>query len=717
MADREKIPPIPAPKKEERKFDPSVLAPAMFIGAIGAANLAKAGRGDLLDKLAKAQELETSGAPREAIWSQTGWFKGVDGKWRMEIDDSGASFNLPAMKPKAYNIVGREIIAKTGPMAEVLSHPELYDAYPNLADVPVTQSRGEHLGLFSGDFGDPLVSPSLAINLDRPHLEGIRSTGLHEAQHAAQSMEGFARGGNAESLSDLPNPAHDAYVQKRASDPRVQEYERIRVSPEFAAEREASNALFKSSGFSDKIDALMNEPGDWERNQAQVDALFADWQRLEAERFPLRARVDQLYKDLRADGIPTAEPPKTVSGHAAYYQLAGETEARNVQKRRDMSMPKRMALPPWATQDVPDDQQIVRFGSGVQASSMPPPKPSFGQLRQAIQIGDDLGYGRNYSLGLLKFGQEGMTAEAKAARRDAQGYLPQQWFRGVSGSHALRDNTMWADNPRDASNFASQIDFLFGQLGDAPDQNVMTAVSRASPVERIDDEVLEGLMDGDPDEAALQAVKDRRLGAGIFEHPSTGSTIDLLEVGGPEQFDVRVEANPRTLRSPWATFDPARANRRDLLASKILLPLGIAGATYAALQPQPAVASTGDLEADIGARRRQSERGTIPRLALGNIAQIDPTGATQAIAEGYDLGEGVPDILERVPGRVARNAALMPLGIVSEGLGMVGRLPGQIAGGVQAMTRPVPASAQKPRETYRTGSDRMTNRVPPLRYR
>jgi hypothetical protein len=310
-----------------------------------------------------------------------------------------------------------------------------------------------------------------------------------------------------------------------------------------------------------------------------------------------------------------------------------------------------------------------------------------------------------------------MTAEAKAARRDAQGYLPQQWFRGVSGSHALRDNTMWADNPRDASNFASQIDFLFGQLGDAPDQNVMTAVSRASPVERIDDEVLEGLMDGDPDEAALQAVKDRRLGAGIFEHPSTGSTIDLLEVGGPEQFDVRVEANPRTLRSPWATFDPARANRRDLLASKILLPLGIAGATYAALQPQPAVASTGDLEADIGARRRQSERGTIPRLALGNIAQIDPTGATQAIAEGYDLGEGVPDILERVPGRVARNAALMPLGIVSEGLGMVGRLPGQIAGGVQAMTRPVPASAQKPRETYRTGSDRMTNRVPPLRYR
>ena len=47
--------------------------------------------------------------------------------------------------------------------------------------------------------------------------------------------------------------------------------------------------------------------------------------------------------------------------HDAYRRLAGETEARNVQRRRKFSAEDRRATPPWETQDVPDDQQIVRF--------------------------------------------------------------------------------------------------------------------------------------------------------------------------------------------------------------------------------------------------------------------------------------------------------------------------------------------------------------------
>lgn len=45
-------------------------------------------------KLALAQELEKAQAPREFIWKQTGWFKGVDGKWRYEIDDSQMGLKL-----------------------------------------------------------------------------------------------------------------------------------------------------------------------------------------------------------------------------------------------------------------------------------------------------------------------------------------------------------------------------------------------------------------------------------------------------------------------------------------------------------------------------------------------------------------------------------------------------------------------------------------------
>lgn len=45
----------------------------------------------------------------------------------------------------------------------------------------------------------------------------------------------------------------------------------------------------------------------------------------------------------------------------AYRRLAGEVEARNVQKRMFMSPDERRATPPWATEDVPRDKQIIRW--------------------------------------------------------------------------------------------------------------------------------------------------------------------------------------------------------------------------------------------------------------------------------------------------------------------------------------------------------------------
>ena len=41
-------------------------------------------------KLAQAEKMAAEGAPREQIWSQTGWFQGPDKKWRFGIDDSNS---------------------------------------------------------------------------------------------------------------------------------------------------------------------------------------------------------------------------------------------------------------------------------------------------------------------------------------------------------------------------------------------------------------------------------------------------------------------------------------------------------------------------------------------------------------------------------------------------------------------------------------------------
>ncbi len=48
----------------------------------------------------------------------------------------------------------------------------------------------------------------------------------------------------------------------------------------------------------------------------------------------------------------------------AYRRLAGEAEARLTQSRMPMTMDERLATPPWTMYDVPEAQQIVRFGDG-----------------------------------------------------------------------------------------------------------------------------------------------------------------------------------------------------------------------------------------------------------------------------------------------------------------------------------------------------------------
>jgi len=51
----------------------------------------------------------------------------------------------------------------------------------------------------------------------------------------------------------------------------------------------------------------------------------------------------------------------------AYHRLAGEAEARLTQARMPMTMDERLTTPPWTMFDVPESQQIVRFGDGPQS--------------------------------------------------------------------------------------------------------------------------------------------------------------------------------------------------------------------------------------------------------------------------------------------------------------------------------------------------------------
>lgn len=124
----------------------------------------------------------------DTILQSTGWFKGMDGQWRFEIDDSAS-----VLKPMSMN--------DRAPLGEVLKHDELFAAYPDLAQTIVQASaqtgggRSFAPGGHSYPAGFVEISPQTP---GRPMHDQLNphSVLLHELQHQVQAREGFSGGAN-----------------------------------------------------------------------------------------------------------------------------------------------------------------------------------------------------------------------------------------------------------------------------------------------------------------------------------------------------------------------------------------------------------------------------------------------------------------------------------------------------------------------------------------
>jgi hypothetical protein len=145
-----------------------------------------------LMKLRLAKRMAKAGTDRKEVWEKTGWFKGLDDKWRFEIPDTGAKLKV---EPSKYRPDSR-------PMGDILHHPELYKAYPHARDIPTKFDILEYSGLrgaYSPHYRD------ISLKGSEP-ASNVRGTTLHELQHAVQHREGFASGGNAGTATSLSEP-------------------------------------------------------------------------------------------------------------------------------------------------------------------------------------------------------------------------------------------------------------------------------------------------------------------------------------------------------------------------------------------------------------------------------------------------------------------------------------------------------------------------------
>ena len=83
----------------------------------------------------RALEGEKAGVSKYQIYKETGFWKGPDGAWRFEISDMDISVDSSKIE-LAPGASGKDAYG-FGKMDEVVSHPELFKAYPELKDIVI----------------------------------------------------------------------------------------------------------------------------------------------------------------------------------------------------------------------------------------------------------------------------------------------------------------------------------------------------------------------------------------------------------------------------------------------------------------------------------------------------------------------------------------------------------------------------------------------------
>lgn len=348
--------------------------------------------------LRRAEALEKSGTDNETIRKETGWYRGMDGQWRFEIDDSGmktqkayaperekaqalreytAQFkNLTRngltneqremlreyvsqrerdeFSDKTYqqltDMLGDEFenfaAALEGKMsasagkndlslAEYINHPKLFEAYPDLKNVTVRFDS-----LPDGQKGYFNKRDNTIVLSDSLFGEDADVV-LHEIQHVIQGMEGFASG---------TNPGYWN---------RGENYDR-------AAEKYRDNRARLLNGLSTEDLALYDEYRSTEREMgAMLDgSMLYDESRMDA----MEKRSDELYRELYGKAwFGKLNRYDRILGDAGeavkefYRSTAGEIEARDTAARRRMTAEERKNTPP----NLGDADTVFADGSGA----------------------------------------------------------------------------------------------------------------------------------------------------------------------------------------------------------------------------------------------------------------------------------------------------------------------------------------------------------------
>jgi hypothetical protein len=357
-------------------------------------------------QLARAKQLLAVGASADGVRQQTGWFKNPsDGKWRYEIDDSDASL-------KAHGFSFGELLDALGKnltLAEVLDHPALFAAYPSIARsaVDTIDEKSKNNGQLSKNQDG---SFTILVNASLDESKAL-STLLHEIQHGIQNVEGFASGGSPSQFKTMTSDEVAELLKKDLIN--------------------AMSAAAYKSWFLSKTNAPTS---------AQQKAI----NRVNAAR--------QAIKTFDENGYD----PRLQSANERYRKLAGEVEARSVQRRQNFPADRRKYSDPIGTQDVAAEDVIVMF-NGKDAKDAPAPANTTRASAMAA-IGASPADAAVFDMAAEgKSAQEILSFLSKASRRPFNRVLANALSRiGVSSSVSVDQQAGWRNvQNRQGARFAA----------------------------------------------------------------------------------------------------------------------------------------------------------------------------------------------------------------------------------------------------------------------
>ncbi len=300
-----------------------------IIGKRRAKALDKAKEGTVrLDNLNVAREMEQSGKDAKTIRLATGWERGADGKWRYEIPDGTfrhegfiSNSDLLEFRELERKFIDGDITEgeqarlkeltpivretrKPSRLSDFYDAPELYAAYPELADISVKfQDRyGEGKGSYSPS------ENTISLDMDL-RGDAAKTVLVHEIQHAIQRIEGFARGGS---------PSEMWLGQARKHTLKI--YKELRAP--LSLEEYAKNA--------------------WQTDEVTDE---------------IRRGYKEYLKTATSREADRAA--QEGAGRKAYHHLGGEVEARNAEKRTRLSNEERKERLLTETEDVAREDQII----------------------------------------------------------------------------------------------------------------------------------------------------------------------------------------------------------------------------------------------------------------------------------------------------------------------------------------------------------------------